>query len=67
MAWSIDGPGKAVDKCKAGAKVLVLYKDGGWYPAEITEKPYAEGQCPVKYETDDDEAKVELKKIRRLD
>jgi len=67
MTWAIDGPGKAVDKCKAGAKVLVLYKDGGWYPAEITEKPYAEGQCPVKYETDDDEAKVELKKIRRLD
>ncbi|HEX3536430.1 MAG TPA: hypothetical protein VHU15_06655 [Stellaceae bacterium] len=66
MAWSIDGPGSAVSKCKAGAKVLVLYKDGGWYPAQITEKAYAEGQCPVKYETDDDEAKVELKKIRSL-
>jgi (2Fe-2S) ferredoxin len=67
MAWSIDGPGNAVTKCKAGSKVLVLYKDGGWYPAEVTEKPYADGQCPVKYESDDDEAKVELKKVRRLD
>jgi hypothetical protein len=67
MGWSIDGPGKAVDKCAAGAKVLVLYKDGGWYPAAITKKPYGDGQCPVKYETDDDEAKVELKKIRSLD
>jgi hypothetical protein len=67
MAWSIDGPGQAVAKCKAGSKVLVLYKDGGWYPAEVTEKPYADGQCPVKYETDDDEAKVDLKKVRHLD
>ena len=67
MAWAIDGPGKAVEKCRTGSKVLVLYKDGGWYPAEVTDKPYAEGQCPIKFETDDDEAKVELKKIRRLD
>jgi len=67
MAWAIDGPGKPFEKCKAGAKVLVLFKDGGWYPAEVTEKPYSDGQCPIKYETDDDEAKVELKKIRHLD
>jgi hypothetical protein len=65
VAWSIDGPGNAVAKCKAGDKVLVLYKDGGWYPAKVTAN--ADDQCPIKYEVDDDEAKVELKKIRRLD
>lgn len=65
MAWSIDGPGKAVDGCKNGAKVLVLYKDGGWYPAKVTAN--AEGQCPIKYLSDDSEETVELKKIRRLD
>jgi hypothetical protein len=64
-AWSIDGPGKAVEKCKAGDKVLVLYKDGGWYPAKVTDD--ADGKCPIKYKADDDEEKVELKKIRRLD
>lgn len=65
IAWSIDGPGKSVTKCTEGDKVVVLYKDGGWYPAEVTAS--AEGQCPVKYLSDDDKAKVEMKKVRRLD
>lgn len=65
LAWSIDGPGKAVGTCKAGSKVLVLYKDGGWYPAKVTDS--ADGKCPIKFDTDDDEDKVELKKVRSLD
>lgn len=67
MSWSVDGPGKSVAKCNSGDKVLVKHDDGGWYPAVITKKPYAEGQCPIKYEVDDDEEKVELKHVRRLD
>ena len=65
MAWSIDGPGKAVKKCSAGDKVVVLYKDGGWYPAKVTDD--SDGKCPIKYKTDDDEEKVELKRMRHLD
>jgi hypothetical protein len=67
MAWSIDGPGKAIDKCKSGDKVLVE-SDGGWYPAKIADKPGAGGKCTVKYDdpNSDDEA-VELKRVRRLD
>ncbi len=67
MAWSIDGPGKAIDKCKSGDKVLVE-SDGGWYPAKIADKPGAGGKCAVKYDdpNSDDEA-VEPKRVRRLD
>ena len=67
MAWSIDGPGKAIDKCKSGDKVLVE-SDGGWYPAKIADKPGSGGKCTVKYDdpNSDDEA-VELKRVRRLD
>jgi len=66
LAWNIDGPGKAVEKCRAGDKVVVEH-DGGWHPAKVTDKPFADGQCPVKFEIDDDEEKVELKRVRRLD
>ncbi len=31
-----DGPGKAIAKCTSGDKVLVAYKDGGWYPSKVT-------------------------------
>ncbi len=65
LAWSIDGPGKAVAKCAEGDKVLVLYKDGGWYAAAVTSS--AGGKCAVKYEADSETDAVELKKIRRLD
>ncbi|HEX3953760.1 MAG TPA: tudor domain-containing protein [Stellaceae bacterium] len=67
LTWTIDGPGKAVAKCKGGDKVLVE-NDGGWYPAKVIDKPFADGQCPVKFEsTDGDEDTVELKRVRRLD
>jgi hypothetical protein len=67
MAWSIDGPGKAIDKCKSGDKVLVE-SDGGWYPAKIADKAGSGGKCAVKYDdpNSDDEA-VELKRVRRFD
>ncbi len=66
MAWSIDGPGKAVAKCGSGDKVLVE-SDGGWYPAKITDKKADAGKCTVKYDdpSSDDEA-VPLKRVRRL-
>jgi len=66
VAWSIDGPGKPVSGCRAGDKVVVLH-EGDWYPAEVTKKPVAEGQCSIKYESDEEEEKVELKKVRKLD
>jgi len=65
LAWSIDGPGKAVAKCAEGDKVVVLYKDGGWYAAKVTGS--AGGKCAVKYEADGETDSIELKKVRRLD
>ena len=67
MAWSIDGPGKAIDKCKSGDKVLVE-SDGGWYPAKIADKAGSGGKCAVKYDDpNSDDESVELKRVRRLD
>jgi hypothetical protein len=66
LAWSIDGPGKPVAKCTGGDKVLVEYKDGGWYAAKITGNA-AGAKCPIKYDSDDSKETVELKKVRRLD
>jgi hypothetical protein len=67
IAWSIDGPGKAIEKCSAGDKILIE-NDGGWYPGKVTNKPFADGQCPVKYENpDNDDETVDLKRVRRLD
>jgi hypothetical protein len=66
MAWSMDGPGKAVDKCGSGDKVLVE-SDGGWYPAKITDKQAGVGKCAVKYEDpNSDPDTVPLKRVRRL-
>lgn len=67
LAWSIDGPGKPAAECKNGAKVLVADKDGGWYAAKVTGNAAATAKCPVKFDSDGDEDKVELKKVRRLD
>ncbi|MBV9824376.1 MAG: hypothetical protein JO001_01650 [Alphaproteobacteria bacterium] len=67
LAWSIDGPGKAVTKCSSGDKVLVQ-NDGGWYPAQVTDKPFSDGKCAIKFTGgDQDEDTVELKGVRRLD
>jgi hypothetical protein len=66
LAWSIDGPGKPVAECHGGDKVLVE-NDGGWYPSRLLNIPVAEGQCAIKYEADDDEETVPLKRVRRLD
>lgn len=67
LGWSIDGPGKPVSGCKSGAKVLVSYKDGGWYPSKVTAKEAAAGKCPIKYDSDATEESVELKRVRQLD
>jgi hypothetical protein len=67
LAWSIDGPGKAVAKCNSGDKVLVAYKDGGWYPSKVTGSAAAGAKCPIKYDSDDTKEAVELKRVRRLD
>jgi hypothetical protein len=67
LAWSIDGPGKAVTKCIGGDKVLVAYKDGGWYPSKVTGNAAAGAKCPIKYDSDDTKEVVELKRVRRLD
>jgi hypothetical protein len=64
-AWSIDGPGEPIAKCNGGDKVLVE-SDGGWYPARVLNTPVAEGQCLIKYESDEDEETVPLKRVRRL-
>jgi len=67
LAWSIDGPGKAIDKCKSGDKVLVE-SDGGWYPAKIADKAGGSGKCAVKYDDpNSDDESVELKRVRRID
>jgi hypothetical protein len=66
-AWSIDGPGKAIAKCASGDKVLVAYKDGGWYPSKVTENAAAGAKCPIKYDSDDSKESVELKRVRQLD
>jgi len=67
LAWSIDGPGKAVGTCGSGQNVLVE-NDGGWYPAKVADKPFPDGQCAIKFEgADGDEDTVALKKVRRLD
>lgn len=67
LAWSIDGPGKPAAGCKSGARVLVSYKDGGWYPSKVTDKHAAAGKCPIKYDSDDTEETVELKRVRQPD
>jgi hypothetical protein len=69
VAWSIDGPGKALDKCVGGAKVVVRDKDdGGWYPGKVADKPSAAGQCSIKYDdANNDDETVPLKRVRRLD
>jgi hypothetical protein len=67
LAWSIDGPGKPVAKCKGGDKVLVEYKDGGWYPSKVTGDAAAGAKCPVKYDSDDSKESVELKRVRQID
>jgi hypothetical protein len=67
LAWSIDGPGKPVAKCSSGDKVVVAYKDGGWYPSKVTGNAAAGAKCPIKYDSDDSKEAVELKKVRRLD
>lgn len=67
LAWSIDGPGKAVGKCEAGTKVVVE-SDGSWHPAKISDKPFTEGKCPIKFDSDDlDDETVALKRVRKLD
>ena len=66
-AWSIDGPGKPAARCESGAKVLVHYKDGGWYPSKVTDKKADAGKCAVKYDSDDTEETVELKRVRQID
>jgi hypothetical protein len=67
VAWSIDGPGKPASGCNSGAKVVVSYKDGGWYPSKVTDQKAAAGKCPVKYDSDNTEESVELKRVRQLD
>jgi hypothetical protein len=66
LAWSIDGPGKPVAKCSGGDKVLVE-NDGAWYPARVINTPAAEGKCPIKYQADENEESVPLKRVRRPD
>lgn len=67
LAWSIDGPGKPLGKCQAGTKVVVE-SDGSWHPGKVADKPFADGQCPVKFDSDDmDEDTVLLKRVRQLD
>jgi hypothetical protein len=66
-AWSIDGPGKPVAKCASGDKVVVAYKDGGWYPSKVTGDAGAGVKCPIQYDSDDSKEAVELKRVRRLD
>ena len=66
-AWSIDGPGKPVAKCSSGDKVLVAFKDGGWYPSKVTGNAAAGTKCPIKYDSDDSKESVDLKRVRRLD
>lgn len=67
LAWSLDGPGKPVAKCTSGDKVLVAYKDGGWYAAKVTGNAAPGAKCAIKYDSDDSKESVELKKVRRLD
>lgn len=67
LAWSIDGPGKPAAQCRSGAKVVVAYKDGGWYPSKVTGDADAGAKCPIKYDSDSSEESVELKRVRRLD
>jgi len=66
-AWSIDGPGKPVAKCSSGDKVIVAFKDGGWYPSKVTGNAAAGAKCPIKYDSDDTKEPVELKRVRRID
>jgi hypothetical protein len=67
LAWSLDGPGKPVAKCTSGDKVLVAYKDGGWYAAKVTGNAAAGAKCPIQYDSDNSKDSVELKKVRQLD
>ena len=67
LAWSLDGPGKPVAECTNGAKVLVAYKDGGWYAAKVTGDAAAGAKCPITYDSDNSKETVELKRVRRLD
>jgi hypothetical protein len=64
MAWTIDGPGRAVDGCRKGDRVVAL-SDGGWYPAQVKAAASSKG-CPVHYEgydSDEDET-LPLKNLR---
>src|SRR5437762_1479568 len=62
-AWSIDGPGKPVAKCSSGDKVLVAFKDGGWYPSKVTGNAAAGTKCPIEYDSDDSKENVDLKRV----
>jgi len=66
LPWSIDGPGKPIAKCSGGDKVLVE-NDGAWYPARVINTPVAEGKCPIKYQANEDEETVPLKRVRLPD
>jgi hypothetical protein len=64
LAWSADGPGRAVASCDVGLAV-VAEDNGVWYPATI--KRSKGDSCVVEY--DDDSFKDEilpLEQIRRL-
>jgi len=67
LRWSIDGPGNPVAKCSEGDKVLVQYKDGGWYSSKVTADAAADAKCPITYDSDGSKEAVELKRVRRLD
>ena len=42
---------------------------GSWrVNGQVADKPFAEGQCPIKYDSpDNDDETVPLKRVRRLD
>lgn len=65
LAWSMDGPGKAVIRCRKGDRVWKL-SDGAWYPAQVKSSKGA--TCVVELEDDADaeEETVALKQLRVL-
>ena len=66
IVWTIDGPGKPINACTAGTKVVVE-SEGTWYPAAITDRPAADGQCTIKYEDSKEKPEVvPLKRVRTL-
>jgi hypothetical protein len=67
IAWSLDGPGTATDRCQKGDKVLAE-SDGIWYPAQVKAARKRDGTCPVHFDdygADEDED-VPLKRMRLL-